>query len=86
MARIGALVATEPYRRAVAVTKSDVTVIPHTDAIYIGGDGDLVVTMDDGNEATFVGMVAGTGLELRVTQVKDATTATNILALYLGRA
>lgn len=83
MARIGALVATQPYRSAVAVTPSDVTELAHTDAIYIGGDGSLVVTMDNGSDATFAGMVAGTGLELRVTKVKAASTATNILALYL---
>lgn len=72
----------DPAESAVAVTKSDTTVIPPTRALYIGGDGDLAVTMADGKQATFSGALAGSVLPLQVTQVRDATTATNIVAMY----
>ena len=71
-----------PYTKAVAVTKSDSTIIPATRALYIGGAGAVVVTMMDGSEATFSAVPVGTTLKIRVTQVKNATAATNILALY----
>ena len=68
--------------QAVAVTKSDSTVIPSTRALYIGGDGNVSVTMSGGGDATFVGLLAGMILPVQVTKVLAATTATNILALY----
>lgn len=71
-----------PYTEAVAVTKSDTTVLPVTRGLYVGGAGAVTVTMMSGNDATFVAVPAGTVLQIRVTKVKVATVATDILALY----
>lgn len=72
-----------PAEYAVAVTKSDSTVLNATRALYIGGDGNVAVTMSGGGDATFVGLLAGTILPVRVTKVlSTGTTATNIVALY----
>lgn len=67
---------------AVAVTKSDATVIPTTRALYIGTTGDVVVTMAHGETPiTFKTVPVGV-LPVQVTQVLDATTASNIVAMY----
>jgi hypothetical protein len=71
-----------PYRKAVAVTTSDATVIPKTRGVYVGGTGNMVVRMD-GASVTFSGIPAGTTLPIEVDQVlATSTTATLILALY----
>jgi hypothetical protein len=62
------------------VVKSDTTVLPVTKALYVGVAGDLVVTQG-GSERTFKNAAVGYH-PLHVTQVKAATVATNILALY----
>lgn len=68
--------------KAVAVTKSDSTVLSTTRALYVGGAGDVAVTMRDGSVVTFSAVPAGTFLPLRVTKVMSTnTTATLILAL-----
>jgi hypothetical protein len=72
---------------AVAVTKSDTVNIPNTETrgccLYVGGLGDIKVTLESGNEATFIGVVAGSFLPVLVVRVWDnGTTASNILALY----
>ena len=62
------------------------TAIENTDrrgvCIYIGGDGNLIVTMEDGVDVTFNNVVAGTFLPILVTHVKPGTTATGIVALW----
>ena len=73
--------ATVPAHGAVAVTKSDATVIPPTRALYVGTAGDLTVRMVDGQTVTFIGVTAGI-IPIQVDQVRSATTASNILALY----
>lgn len=51
-------------------------------AFYIGGDGDLAVTMWDGATVTFVGLTAGTILPIRArTVLQTGTSATAIIAL-----
>lgn len=51
-------------------------------ALYIGGAGNLVVVMQNGNVLTFVGVPAGTVLPVRASRVNStSTTATNIVAL-----
>lgn len=68
---------------AVAITKSDGTVIAETRGIYVGGAGDVAVRMISGNSATFVGVPAGTLLPLRVDKVlSTGTTATSMVAVY----
>lgn len=73
--------ATVSAHGAVAVTKSDVTIFPVTRALYVGGAGALEVTMADGQVVTFAAVPVGI-LPIQVTQVRAATVATNILALY----
>ena len=67
---------------AVAVTKSDATIIPTTRGLYVGVAGDVVVTMAGGQTPiTFKAAQVGV-LPIQVTQVLAATAATDILALY----
>lgn len=70
-----------PYSGAVAVTKSDVTVIPVTRGLYVGGAGAITVRMADGMTTTFTAVPIGV-LPIQVDMVKDATVATSIVALY----
>lgn len=52
-------------------------------AFWIGGDGDLAVTMDDGSSLTFSAIPAGTILPIQAAVVKKTgTTATDVLALF----
>tara|TARA_R100000742_G_C4173940_1_gene11294 strand:- start:200 stop:490 length:291 start_codon:yes stop_codon:yes gene_type:complete len=72
---------------AAAVTKSDTTDIPNTEyrgcCLYVGGQGNIKVTMESGEEVTFTGVAAGSFLPILVTRVWSTdTTATDILALY----
>lgn len=67
---------------AAVVAPSDSTVLPPTLALYVGGAGNLTVTMVDGVDAVFTGLLANTILPVRVTKVKAATTATNITAMW----
>ena len=73
---------TAPARYAVAVTPSDATVLQTTKAIYIGGAGNVAVTMAGGGNVTFIAPPVGTILPIAVTKVlATGTTATSIVAL-----
>lgn len=75
--------ATRPALSAVPVTPSDVTNLPVTRGLYIGTGGTVEVTMaGDLAVATFTNVANGTFLPIQVTQVRAATTATGVLALY----
>lgn len=51
--------------------------------LYVGGAGDVNVTLESGNTVIFAGVNAGSFLPICATQVLAAsTTATNMLALY----
>lgn len=85
---------------AVAVTKSDTNDLDGNTlgstsracrALYIGGAGNIKVTMskdfaengDDSVTVTFNGIVAGTVLPIQVVNVQSTTTtATDIVALF----
>ena len=69
---------------AAAITPSDSTVLPkQTRGIYVGGAGNVAVTMADGSTATFNAIAVGVVHLLSVTKVMaTGTTATNIVALY----
>ena len=70
-----------PAGGAFAVTPSDTTVLRAT-ALYVGGAGNVSVTMEDGSTATFTGVAAGSVLPIRVSQVRSTgTTATAIIGL-----
>lgn len=75
--------ATVSARRAAAVTLSDSAILENTRALYIGGAGNLKVTMVEGGDVTFSGLNAGTILPIQVTKAySTGSTATNIIALY----
>ena len=75
--------ATVSARRAAAVTLSDSAILENTRALYIGGAGNLKVTMVEGGDVTFSGLNAGTILPIQVTKAySTGSTATNIVALY----
>ena len=75
---------TSPADNAAAVTPSDSTDLAYTSrALYIGGAGNLVVTMAGGGDVTFSAVPAGSILPIRVSRVKaTSTTATSIVNLY----
>ena len=75
---------TSPADNAAAVTPSDSTDLAYNSrALYIGGAGNLAVTMAGGGDVTFTGIPAGSILPVRVTRVKaTSTTATSIVNLY----
>lgn len=77
-----------PYNRFLAVSPEDNADLPLVGdaaciALYVGGSGDLIVTMPDGVGALFAGVPAGTILPIAVRRVLYSnTTASNIVALY----
>ena len=74
-----------PAYMGAAVTKSDSTVLSPTRYLWVGGAGDLTVTMADGNDVTIPNVAVGdvgVMLGLSVIAVKDATTATDIVAFW----
>lgn len=50
--------------------------------LYIGGGGNATLVLPDAGEVAFVGLLAGTILPVRCTNVKAGATATNIVALF----
>ena len=66
---------------AVAVTPSDSTVFtPPLVGLYVGGSGNLAVTMNDGTSVTFSAVPVGTFLPVSVSMVLATnTTATLII-------
>jgi hypothetical protein len=73
-----------PIVGGAAVTKSDATVLAPTRSLWVGGTGDLTVCFHKAPTAAvaLVGVPAGTMLPICVVQVRAATTATDIVALY----
>lgn len=76
----------EVGKGAFAVTPSDtvgneLTYVAR--ALYIGGAGNVRLLTGNNETVTFVGLAAGSVLELEVRQVfSTSTTATNIVAIY----
>jgi hypothetical protein len=75
---------TSPANDAAAVTPSDTAPLVYVSrALYVGGAGNLVVTMQGGGNVTFTGVPAGTVLPIRCSHVlSTSTTATSIVNLY----
>jgi hypothetical protein len=73
-----------PSNKAVAITPSDTTDLTGVRAIYVGGTGALAVRLarDPTTTITFSAVPVGTTLELRVTRVMAASTATLLVGLY----
>lgn len=73
----------DPASDAAIVTPNDSAGISAPFALYIGGAGDLRVTMIDGTDVTFTAVTSGSILPIRVNKVwSTSTTATGIVALY----
>lgn len=72
-----------PSAGGFAITPHDTNALATpTRSIYIGGNGNLKVTMIDGTTVTFIGVVVGTTLDIRCTHVfATLTTATNLIGL-----
>lgn len=73
-----------PAREAVSVSPSDTVDLEYvTRALWVGGAGDVKVSMIDGGEVTLAGIPAGTLLPIRVKRVwSTGTTGTSIVALW----
>jgi len=74
-----------PYNQALAVTPSDSVDLPGglTRAVFIGGSGNLTVTMNDGNNVTMAVTTAYPMIPIRCRRIlSTGTTATNIVAMY----
>jgi len=74
----------DPAGSAAAVTPHNTDELAYvTTGVYVGGFGDLKVTMRDGQEVTFADVAAGTILPIRVRKVfATGTTATDIVAIW----
>ena len=74
----------DPAARAAAVSPSDSTVLSGVRGLYVGGAGNVALkTKASDTAVTFTGVLAGSILPVRATQVMSTnTTATNIVALY----
>jgi hypothetical protein len=75
----------QPFNQALAVTTSDTVDLPLglTDAIYIGGAGNIVGVLENGNAVTFNSALAGHVLPFKFKRINATlTTATNLVALY----
>ena len=72
-----------PASSAVAATPSDeVDLAQVSRAIYVGGTGDLAVTMKDGSDVIFKNLVGGTVMAIRASRVHaTGTTATDIVVM-----
>jgi hypothetical protein len=76
-------VGASPKGEAVDASVADDTLTQACRALYVGGAGNVAVTMEGGGNLTFVGVAAGTILPIACTVVLNSgTTATSILALY----
>lgn len=72
------------FKSGQAVTTSDVTTYePYFSALWIGGAGNVAITLLNGVSVTFTAVPVGTLLPICGRQVKaTGTTATNIVALF----
>lgn len=66
---------------AAVLSESDTVSFPPTRAVYVGGAGNLVVTMKNGVDCTFTDVPAGTLLPISITKFKTASTATLVVGL-----
>ena len=74
---------TGPALRGLDVVPDDGAILPfESRALWVGGGGNLTVTMSEGGSVTFQGVPAGTLLPVSVSQVlATGTSATAIVAL-----
>lgn len=83
MAIVSSPLATLPASNAAVLTKSDVTVISPTRALYIGGTGNANVRMVGGQTVLFSSLPVGTILPIAIDQLLEtSTTATLVVAMW----
>lgn len=71
-----------PGKSAFSITPANTALDVFTRAVYVGGDGDLVVTLvDDDTPVTFASVGAGSLLPIRVSIVHTTTTANSIVGI-----
>jgi hypothetical protein len=68
-------------RHAFAITPADSDLSQEARALYVGGTGNLTVTMDSGFVVTFTNVAAGSIIPISVVRVAASTTATSIIGL-----
>jgi hypothetical protein len=69
-----------PGEHAEVVTPSDSTDLAVVSrALWIGGAGNIAVTMVSGASVTFSGVAAGTLLPIRVSRVKATNTSASLI-------
>ena len=66
---------------ATSVTPNDSTTFTPS-VIYVGGAGNVAVITAQGTTVTFVGMLAGSVVPVRVKAVLTTTTATNLVRVF----
>lgn len=75
-----------PALTAAPVTPSDTDLLlPPSRALWVGSTGDLAVVMEGDNSntvITFIGIPSGTWMPLRVKFVMEASTASDIVAVF----
>ena len=68
---------------AKTVTPSDTVNLSYPSVIYVGVGGNVQVTTAQGDQVTFVGLLAGQVIPVQVIRVwSTSTTATTMLAIY----
>lgn len=68
---------------AKTVTPSDTVNLSYPSVIYVGVGGNVQVTTAQGDQVTFVGLIAGQVIPVQVIRVwSTSTTATTMLAIY----
>lgn len=70
-----------PAKDAAAITPGAGALGYTTRALFVGGAGNITVTMAGGQSVTFTGVPAGAILPICVTHV-TAATATNIVGMW----
>lgn len=66
---------------ALAITESDTTTYQNVRRVWVGGAGDLVVTMN-GSDVTFTSVPAGTLLPISITALKTGSSVSNVVLLF----
>ena len=72
-----------PFNQWQAITTSDTVDLPFiTQAVWVGGAGNVVAVMQSGVTGTFTGVTAGAVLPIAARRINaSSTTATNLVAL-----
>lgn len=75
---------TAPAGHGFAIIPDDENDLPReTRAIYVGGQGNLSVTLSSGDEVALVSVPSGAVLPLRAIRIRaTGTTATNLVGLH----